>query len=185
MNAPSGIQVRPGTSADVPAVLALFDEAVAWLASAGRTGQWGTQPWSAQPLRVALFGEFAASGGLRIAEAGGAVAGAMQLGEAPSYAPPAREPELYLEGFVVGRRFAGRGVGQVLLARACAEAAGRGASLLRLDCWAGGDQALVRYYERAGFTATERFTVRDWEGQILVRRLRPAVSPAAVPPSLQ
>ena len=185
MNDASGILVRPGGSADVPAVLALFDEAVGWLASAGRTGQWGTQPWSAQPRRVAQFERFAASGGLRVAEAGGAVAGAMQLGEAPSYAPPAQEPELYLEGFVVSRRFAGRGVGQVLLSRACAEAAGRGAGLLRLDCWAGGDRALVRYYERAGVTATERFAVGDWEGQILVRRLRPAVSRATVPPSPQ
>lgn len=174
MNDPAAILIRPGASADVPAVLALFDEAVAWLASAGRAGQWGTHPWSAQPRRVAQFEQFAASGGLRIAEAGGAVAGAMQLGAAPSYAPPAQEPELHLEGFVVSRRFAGRGVGQVLLSHACTEAAGRGAGLLRLDCWAGGDQALVRYYERAGFTATERFTVRDWEGQILVRRLHAA-----------
>ena len=40
---------------------------------------------------------------------------------------------------------------------------------LRVDCWVGGDGTLVRYYEAAGFTATARFTVGAWEGQVLER----------------
>ncbi|MEW9552598.1 hypothetical protein [Nonomuraea sp. NPDC050783] len=35
--------IRPGTAGDIPAVLAMFDSAVAWLARHGRTGQWGGQ----------------------------------------------------------------------------------------------------------------------------------------------
>ncbi|MGH3434055.1 MAG: hypothetical protein ACRDQB_14590, partial [Thermocrispum sp.] len=53
----------------------------------------------------------------------------------------------------------------------------RGIGLLRVDCWAGGDGGLVAYYTGQGFTPTERFTVGDWPGQVLARRLaQPAVS---------
>jgi hypothetical protein len=48
----------------------------------------------------------------------------------------------------------------------------RGAHLLRVDCYAGGDRALVRYYERQGFTATDPFAVGEWPGQVLEERLR-------------
>jgi GNAT superfamily N-acetyltransferase len=105
-----------------------------------------------------------------MAEIGGTPVGAMVLGAAPSYVRAADEPEVYVEAFITDRRYAGRGVGRALLDRAVAEAVASGTSLLRVDCWAGGDGALVRYYERAGFTPTERFTVGDWPGQVLIRR---------------
>lgn len=166
------IRIRVAGVADVPEVLGLFDRAVEWLAASGRAGQWGTDPWSAQPRRVEQIRKFATGGGLRVAEIAGSVAGALKLGAAPWYVPPPQEPELYLEAFVVDRRHAGFGVGRALLDRACAEAAGQRAAVLRLDCWAGGDGALVRYYERAGFTPAGRFTVAgNWPGQILIRRL--------------
>jgi GNAT superfamily N-acetyltransferase len=96
--------------------------------------------------------------------------GAIALGEAPDYAPPAPEPELYIQGFVTDRRYRGQGIGDALLTHARAEAIRSGVHLLRVDCWAGGDQALVRYYERAGFTAAQRITVGDKEVQILHQR---------------
>ena len=105
-------------------------------------------------------------------------AGAIVLGDAPSYAPPATEPELYVQAFVTDRERRGQGVGAALLERACAETVARGLRVLRLDCWGGGDRALVRYYERAGFTPTERFLVGAWEGQVLERRF-PGPGPAA------
>jgi GNAT superfamily N-acetyltransferase len=162
--------VRTGGSADTAAVLALFDRAVEWLVARGRIGQWGSEPFSTDRRRVEEAGGWAASGGLRIAEVDGCVAGAVVLGAAPPYVPPAREPELYLQAFVTDRALSGRGIGRALLDRAATEAVERGTPLLRVDCWAGGDGALVRYYELAGFTPTERFTVGAWEGQILTRR---------------
>jgi hypothetical protein len=51
----------------------------------------------------------------------------------------------------------------------------RGIALLRVDCYAGNDGALVRYYEQQGFTATAEFTVQlpkgPWSGQVLEQRL--------------
>jgi GNAT superfamily N-acetyltransferase len=135
---------------DAGSVLAMLDGAVAWLASTGRSGQWGTEPFSAEPERVAQMRAWAAGGGLRVAEIGGEAAGAMVLGQAPPYVPPADTPELYVLLLVASRAHAGRGVGAALLRHAYAEAVQQEVTRLRVDCWAGGEEALVRYYEAAG-----------------------------------
>jgi GNAT superfamily N-acetyltransferase len=95
----------------------------------------------------------------------------LAVGDAMPYVPPPAEPELYVRLLVTDRAHAGLGVGSELLEHARGIARARGLSLLRVDCYGGGDRALVRYYERQGFTATEPFTVGDWPGQILEQRL--------------
>jgi GNAT superfamily N-acetyltransferase len=174
------VYIRPGTAADASPVLALFDRAVAWLVTNGRPGQWGTAPFSTRPQTVAQINDVAASGAMRVAEidvdapdrqiAGAQIAGAMWLGDHPPYAPVAEGPELYLQGLVVDRVRAGRGIGRALLDYAVAESRQRGVRQLRLDCWAGGDQSLVRYYLRAGFSPAGRFTLANgWPGMLLTR----------------
>jgi hypothetical protein len=49
-------------------------------------------------------------------------------------------------------------------------------TLVRVDCYAGDDQALVRYYESQGFRRVRPFVVeltgdRSWPGQLLEDRL--------------
>ncbi|MBB2912626.1 GNAT superfamily N-acetyltransferase [Streptosporangium becharense] len=163
--------IREGHLGDVPAVLAMFDSAVAWLTARGRTGQWGSEPFSADPARVERVTLWAASGGMRIAEVDGRPAGSVVVGPPVVYVAPAPEPELYVQSLVVDRRFPGRGVGAALLTRARTEAAERGVGLLRVDCYAGDDGRLVRYYESQGFTRAETFHVGDWPGQVLQMRL--------------
>lgn len=179
---------------DVAAVLGLLDKAASWLVAQGRTGQWGSGKQSTDPRRIATVRGWAESGGLYLAwldgedradgenrrdRADGEAVGALAVGEAPAYAGPATEPELYVNLLVTDRDHAGKGIGAALLehARELAEAAGK--HLLRLDCYAGDDRALVRYYESQGYTATESLTLDTprgpWPGQILVRYLRPAV----------
>jgi hypothetical protein len=58
------------------------------------------------------------------------------------------------------------------LATADEEARASGRSLVRVDCFAGNNGALVRFYESCGFVATDAFTVGDWPGRVLERRLR-------------
>jgi GNAT superfamily N-acetyltransferase len=166
------MRITPGGPDDVGTVLALLDDATAWLVEIGRTGQWGTQPRSANPRGVAQITEWAETGRLHLAHVDGEVAGALAVGDAMPYVPPATEPELYVNLLVTGRAFAGRGVGARLLDHARAIARERGAHQLRVDCYGGDDRALVRYYERQGFTATDVFAVGEWPGQILVERLR-------------
>ena len=169
------ISIRPAGRSAVPDVLALLDGATEWLVARGRTDQWGTEPHSTNPRRVAQITGFADDGGLWVAEADGRVVGALAVGTAMSYVPPADEPELYVRLLVTDRASAGQGIGSALLdhARELARAAGVG--LLRVDCFAGGDGALVRYYEKQGFTREVEFAVpvndSEWPGQVLFQRL--------------
>ncbi|MEU5938122.1 GNAT family N-acetyltransferase [Micromonospora sp. NPDC047548] len=171
------LTVRPGGPADATTVLRLLDTATAWLAARGRTGQWGTEPASADRRRIAQAESWAAGGGLHLARLGDTPVGALVVGAATDYVPPPTEPELYVNLLVTDRTYAGRGIGARLLAHAAELARQRGLDLLRVDCYAGADRALVRFYESCGFTATDPFTVQrpgrePWPGQVLARRLR-------------
>lgn len=72
---------------------------------------------------------------------------------------------------ITSRKFGGLGVGARLLEYARDEAKRRGIGLLRVDCWAGGDGELQRYYEGRGFTSTVRFDVEGWVGQVFEQRV--------------
>ncbi|PZG15698.1 GNAT family N-acetyltransferase, partial [Spongiactinospora gelatinilytica] len=76
------MEIRHGGLGDVPAVLAMFDRAVAWLVGQGRVGQWGQEPFSGQAARVETVSGWAAGGGMRIAMLDGRPAGCMALGAA-------------------------------------------------------------------------------------------------------
>ena len=84
---------------------------------------------------------------------------------------PATEPELYISFLITHRAWSGRGVGKRLMEQARKLAHAAGVSLLRVDCYAGDDGKLVKYYESQGFEKTEAFEERGWKGQILAQRL--------------
>jgi GNAT superfamily N-acetyltransferase len=150
----------------------MLDGAVAWLAARGRTGQWGTDPWSARPKAVAQVTEIVRSGTPWLAEIDGEPVGTMTLTPHPTpYVAPVDEPEVYVHLLVTDRRFAGRGIGDALLAHAVAETRRQRIGLLRVDCYAGDDGRLVAYYRSQGFEPVERFTVGDWPGQLLAQRV--------------
>ncbi|HEY3561631.1 MAG TPA: GNAT family N-acetyltransferase [Kribbella sp.] len=170
------IRIRRAGRDDVPAVLALLDGATEWLVARGRTDQWGTAAHSTSPRRVEQITGFADDGGLWVATVAGRVVGALAVGTALDYVPPAAEPELYVRLLVTDRAYAGQNLGGTLLDHARELAREAGVGLLRVDCFAGGDQALVRYYERQGFTrdvafAVPRINAPDWPGQVLAQRL--------------
>jgi GNAT superfamily N-acetyltransferase len=169
------MRIRQGVGADVPAVLGLLAGATEWLVGRGRADQWGTEPHSANPRRIEQVRGFVADGGLWIAELDGRVVGALSVGEALPYVSPATEPELYVRLLVTDRKLAGHGIGTVLLDHARELARADDVELLRVDCFAGGDGALVRYYEKQGFTRAEQFVVpvngSEWPGQVLIQRL--------------
>lgn len=162
-------ELRTGSVDDLDAVLGLLDRAVEWLVAQGRTGQWGDQPWSASEKRVARIRDMVAGSELLVWEQDGAVAGALAHGPvAHGYVPAAREPEDYVLLLVSdpGVRAAGRR----LLDESWSRARAAGIGLQRVDCYAGDDGKLVRFYESAGFTPTQRFHVDGWPGQLLERR---------------
>ncbi|MCP2335257.1 GNAT family N-acetyltransferase [Actinomadura rupiterrae] len=175
------ITIRPAGTGDIAAVLGLFDRAVEWLVARGQTGQWGDQPWTGDPQRTALVERLVKAGGTRVAVLDGTIVGTVSLGSAPTYAPPAPVSELYVEALVTDRAHKGERIGTALLLQAREEALAAGVAQLRVDCWAGADGALVRYYEREGFTRDVGFVVEDhprgpWHGQILVQDLQHALA---------
>ncbi|PBC67412.1 putative N-acetyltransferase YhbS [Streptomyces sp. TLI_235] len=168
------IRIRPGGPADVPAVLGLLDAAVAWMNERGNTEQWGATPYSQQPGAAERVERYTTENSPFIAEADGIPVGALVLDSGPSpqlAIAPAGEPERYVRLLVSDRRQAGHGIGAVLLAHAAEETRRAGVALLRVDCWAGGGGELVAYYERHGFTRTDRFLSGSWPGQVLARRV--------------
>ena len=58
-----------------------------------------------------------------------------------------------------------------MLDRTKAIARDRGIDLLRVDCFAGGDGSLVRYYESQGFRRMQPFQVKGWPGMLLAQRV--------------
>lgn len=168
--------VRRALPDDARAVLQLFDEAIEWFVQSGNTGQWGTQPFSGQALWQNRVAEWCAGPDSWVAvhpELG--VCGALVLGEAASYVPPATEPEVYVRTLIGSRDPRAKGTGRRLLAFADERAAASGLSLLRVDCYAGGTGELIGFYESCGYTRAGTFTVpkepHDWPGQLLTRRL--------------
>ncbi|MDS0137293.1 MULTISPECIES: GNAT family N-acetyltransferase [unclassified Amycolatopsis] len=166
------IVIRSGDSGDADTLLRFFDEAVEWLAARGSSKQWGTEPWSRVPKRVDRVQGMAADPGLRIAMVDGEPAGALIVSEDHDpHVPAVDERELYIRLLITSRRFAGRRVGGRLVEYALDEARRRGIDLVRVDCWAGGDGDLQRYYEGQGFKPTVRFDVDEWVGQVLEQRV--------------
>jgi hypothetical protein len=119
----------------------------------------------------------AESGDMSLAHAGARIIGAIVLGDKPPhYIDPAGDGrEIYISGFITTRAPDARTVGRLLLHHTKATAARAGVGLLRLDCYAGGDGALVRYYESVGFEQVTRFTVEllgaTYTGCLLEQRL--------------
>lgn len=163
--------VRTGDESDEPLLLDLFDASINWMVSRGQTEQWGSTPFSEIPARVAAVQKWASAGGLYICERDGRPAAAMVLGDAQPYVSPAVEPEVYVVVLVGSHEPFARGAGAHLLSVADDVARARNIPLLRVDCFAGNDGALVRYYERCGYTRTETFQVESWPGQVLERRI--------------
>ena len=167
-----GVIFRQANQADAAAVLQLFDEAIEWFQTFGNGQQWGTDPWSTQDRQVARVREACELPGAWIAvhEQIG-VCGALVLGEAMPYVPPADSTELYVRLLIASRHPLARGVGRALMSFAEAEARAAKVSQLRVDCYAGGSGSLVRFYESCGYELLLPFDEGDWPGQILIRHL--------------
>lgn len=170
------ITIREGGPDDIPAILGMLDSCVEWLVAQGRPGQWGTRPLSENPRVVESVTRDMDEGSVFIAEVDGVPAATLTLTGAPgaylAHLPPPGEPERYIHWLACDRRFKGQGLGSALLSHAAEETRRAGVSLLRVDCYAGDDGGLVRYYESNGFARTETYEGKgDWPGQVLARRV--------------
>jgi GNAT superfamily N-acetyltransferase len=157
----SYVQFRAGSSDDLEAVLALCDANVAWLVGQGRSDQWGKEPWSESPRLVDFVRDLLTNGTLTIAEIDGTAVGASVVAKHPMpYVPAADEEERYLKLLIASPAHRGQKIGHRLIQQARELTIAEGVSLLRVDCWSGGDRRLVTYYIDEGFTPTQEIEVR-------------------------
>jgi GNAT superfamily N-acetyltransferase len=172
--------IRIAEPTDAGPVLGMFDGIVEWLVAQGRTGQWGTQPWSARPELVALVEGRIGRGELRVAvdeDDPETILGVLGVSaDCGEYVSPPPEPELFVSLLGTSRAAKGRNLGGLLLDEARAEARRRGLRLMRVDCYAGDDGRLVAWYVGQGFATVEPFVVKregqpDWPGMLLAEYL--------------
>lgn len=169
------MRFRTGSSEDTEAVLALFDANVSWLAERGRSDQWGSDPFSENPKLVEFVRDLLSSGVVTIAEIDGEVVGASVTADHPMpYVPVIEEPERYLKLLIASPAHRGQKIGHRLIELTREYTISEGVSLLRVDCWSGGDRRLVAYYTSEGFTPTQEIEVRPGTS-IQVFEWRPAL----------
>jgi GNAT superfamily N-acetyltransferase len=143
------MRIRRGGPGDADAVIALFDEAVAWMVARGQTGQWGSEPMSRNEKMVARVRSWARGDGLWMMEDEGSSVGALVVGERPPHVHPVDEPELYVELVLSSRARAGERIGARLVEHAVGLAESAGVPLLRVDCWAGAPRLVESTRRRA------------------------------------
>lgn len=135
--------IAEATAADSEVLLALRDEAAAWLQSLG------IDQWHTGERPVAEWGH--EGHGVYVLRHGADVAGTVTLvWEDPAIWGEQPVPAGYVHNLVVARSFAGQGLGRRLLQWAEDQVVSAGRSVVRLDC--GAQNSLLReLYESAGY----------------------------------
>ncbi|MGW4697406.1 GNAT family N-acetyltransferase [Kitasatospora cineracea] len=173
----SDMDVAEGSPGEVLDFLAMFHDHSSWLVPVQRVNLLETLEWEEPPPIVKQALRHFRDGQARICrdKLTRVTGGSVLTGEAPEFVPAVEEPELYLH-FLVTRARLRQFTMAALVADARAEAARRGARLLRTHCWAGEDGRMVREYEELGFTTTLEFEeLRSdgsfWPGRLLQTRV--------------
>lgn len=138
------LTIRRATPTDLDAVVAIDEDARAWLRSRGIDP--GPLP---RPL-TEIVARAIARGQMYLGEREGVPAGRLALTTEDKLWAKLPGDAIYVHGLMVRRAFAGQQVGVTMLRWAERRAAALGKALLRLDCDAT-NPALRAYYERAGF----------------------------------
>ena len=160
----ASISIRRATSAaDTKFIIDCFDNALPWLASIGKEAQWGSEPFSEKEYfckevkgfvegspklatGIAWIADVPAPGGEGTVPAGAIVLSS----DAPSYAPSQSVavpvPEIYIRILITDQALGkvAKGVGSKLIEFARNKAKEEGVELIRVDCWRGGDDSLMR-----------------------------------------
>lgn len=163
----NGTPLHVAGPGDESAVLSVLDASVRWLVDRGNLAQWGSEPFSTSPRRAAQASRWVKDALTLLVGDPAEPLAVITLGEAPAYVTPDQEPEIYLELLATSHQPQSTGLGRQLIHHAQQLTRSAGVNLLRVDCFAGADGRLLRFYEECGFTIQTRFNVDRWPGAIL------------------
>lgn len=154
-------------SSDLETVIDILEEAARWLASR-EIPQWLPGEFIANRER---YVERVARGEFWLAWRDDEAVGTVALAWAyPLLWPEAPDDAGYVAKLAVRRHVAGRGVASALLRHADVIAGQQGKRFLRLDCWAG-NEALLRFYPKEGFTFLRVVPEETWEIALFERAI--------------
>lgn len=162
--------IEPAKGEDLSEVIAMREEASAWLANRG-IDQW-REPWpDYDSMAARILGSIRAGETWMVRHPSGATAATVALDE---LADPRlwtederREPALYLHRLVVRRQWAG--LGSRILDWACTRAGVLGKRWIRIDVWTD-NIPLHDYYLRHGFQHVRTLQLEDYPSGALFQR---------------
>lgn len=162
--------IEPAKEGDLLEIVAMRDEASAWLAKRG-VDQW-SQPWPDYKSMLArILNSIRAGETWMVRDPGGTNAATVALDE---HADPRlwtederAEPALYLHRLIVRRQWAG--LGQKVLDWACQRADALGKLWVRIDVWTE-NKPLHNYYLRQGFLPVRTLRLSDYPSGALFQR---------------
>lgn len=161
------IPIRRAVASDAAAILALRDEAAAWLL--GR----GIEQWRPGEVTVDDVVGWMTDGRVYVGELDGTIAGSVRLAWSDVAVWGEQEPDAgYVQALMTARRAAGIGLGGRLLEHVEAVIATSGRTRVRLSCLRGND-GLERFYVGAGYVAVGARSFEDhpgWEPVTLLEK---------------
>lgn len=168
--------ISPACSEDLDKIVALLEEARAWLHVRG------IQQW-VLPYPSQWIAEEIKRGEVYLARVANEPVGSITIQWFDEDIwPGASEDAAYIHRLIVAGRFRGQGLGLQLLRHAEQVARAAGKRCLRLDCWAG-NQALCEYYEQAGFEKRDVVDIREGNRCYQVQRFeRRIIASYSTPP---
>jgi ribosomal protein S18 acetylase RimI-like enzyme len=163
---------RLATADDHQAIVELIDLAAGWLRTKG-TDQWA-RPWPSHKQRDKRIAKSIEAGATWIIWDGSTAVATITMhrdGNSKLWKrKERRQPALYAHRLVVNRAYAGRGIGEWLLAWAAQRAARKyRAELTRIDVWTS-NTALHAYYRRLGFEFVRRAKDEGYPAGALFQR---------------
>jgi ribosomal protein S18 acetylase RimI-like enzyme len=154
------LTIDPAQPHELRVVIAIIDDAAAWLHAKGITQQWH----SPSPQSFVEFMEKQiARGEVYLARtADGHAIGTFRF-DWTDEELWADDPDGggYVHSFAIRSCAHGKGVGAAMMAWAKQHVRARGKKFLRLDCW-GGNKSLKNYYAGLGFTLVRYVPEEDW-----------------------
>lgn len=162
--------IEQATIDDLPAILAMRQEASDWLAKQG-INQWAAAWPTPEAQSERILSSIRAGETWMVRDEDGATAATVALdsfSDPKLWAPEEQqEPSMYLHRLIVRRKYAG--LGTDVIEWACKRAGELGNNWVRIDVWTD-NIGLHRYYEQRGFHHVRTLDLSDYPSGALFQR---------------